>query len=208
MYRLLGTLLETGHVMPLGRFRYLPGRPLSGAAPAAHATNLAVRLQPVLARVSAESGDASFAIVREGGQSQCIARQVGTHPVQMLAIQVGTRQPLGVGSAGLALLAALEDEDVAAVIAANAAQLPAYGGMTPERLRLLVRATRERGWSLVGNHATQNMLAVGLPVRNARGAPIAAISVATTEARMTRPRQQQIARSMRAALVMAGLEKG
>ncbi len=36
--------------------------------------------------------------------SHCIARQVGTHPVQILVIQVGTRQPMGVGAAGLALL--------------------------------------------------------------------------------------------------------
>ena len=105
---------------------------------------------------------AVFAVVREGAQSHCIVRQVGTHPVQMLVIQVGTRQPLGVGAAGLALLAALPDAEVQAIIAENAPQLGAYGGMTPERMRLLVRTTRERGWSVIGNHATRGVLAAGM----------------------------------------------
>src|SRR5450830_1585019 len=143
---------------------------------------------PVLAQVSASGGDATFAIVREGALSRCIARHVGTHPVQILVIQVGTAQPLGVGAAGLALLAALPEAEVDACIAANAGQLPVYGGMSPERLRLLVAASRERGWSVVGNHATRGVLAVGCAVRNALGEPVAGISVATTLARLPKAR--------------------
>ncbi|MCL1960862.1 MAG: hypothetical protein FWG56_03590 [Desulfovibrionaceae bacterium] len=138
--------------------------------------------------------------MREGVLSHCIARQVGSHPVQVLVIQVGTLQPLGVGAAGLALLSALSDAQVDAIVAANATELPRYGGMTAERMRLLIRATRERGWSVIGNHATRNVLAVGMAVRNARGEPVAAISVATTQARMPRERQQLIAREIGQAI--------
>lgn len=199
VHRLLATLQETGYVAPLERFRYGAGPRLAGGmAPAS--PNLAVRLQPVLERVSAACGDAAFAIVREGPLSHCIARQVGTHPVQVLVIQVGTRQPLGVGAAGLALLAALPDAQVQQIVHANAPQLPSYGGMTPERMGILVRATRERGWSVIGNHATRGVLAVGLAVRNRHGDLVAAISVASTLARMPRDRQQLIARTIREAL--------
>lgn len=202
VHRLLATLQAAGYVAPVGRFRYGPGPRLGlvlGGA-ARGQPNMAVRLQPVLARVSAAFGDAAFAIVRDGPHSHCIARQVGTHPVQVLVIQVGTRQPLGVGAAGLALLAALPDAQVQQIVAANAAALGAYGGMTPERLHLLVRATRERGWSVIGNHATRNVLAVGMAVRDARGEPVAAISLASTLARMPRERQQLVARTMAQAL--------
>lgn len=199
VHRLLATLQESGYVAPLTRFRYGAGSRLAGGlAPAS--PNLAVRLQPVLEQVSAACGDAAFAIVREGTFSHCIARQVGTHPVQILVIQVGTRQPLGVGAAGLALLAALPDAQVRRIVDANAPTLPNYGGMTPERLNILVRATRERGWSVVGNHATRGVLAVGMAVRNSRGDPVAAISVASTLARMPRDRQQLISGVMREAL--------
>lgn len=200
VYRLLATLLEGGHVARRGRFHYVPGPRLAAVAAPATLPNMAMRLTPVLERVSRACGDAAFAIVREGATSHCIARHVGTHPVQILVIQVGTRQPLGVGAAGLALLAALPDDEVKTCIAANAQALPRYGGMTPERLAILVRATRERGWSVVGNHATQGVLAAGMAVRNAEGAPVAAISVASTLDRMPRERQQLIARWMREAL--------
>lgn len=199
VHRLLATLQSAGYVAAAGRFRYVPGARLGRTATSGQ-PNMAVRLQPVLAQVSAALGDAAFAIVREGPHSNCIAREVGTHPVQVLVIQVGTRQPLGVGAAGLALLAALPDAQVQQIVAANAPALAAYGGMTAERLHLLVRATRERGWSVIGNHATRNVLAVGMAVRDARGEPVAAISLASTLARMPRERQQLVARTMREAL--------
>ena len=198
VHRLLATLCEAGYVVAQGRFRYVPGPRLG--QPIHHMPNLSVRLQPVLEHVSAACGDAAFAVVREGALSHCIARQVGSHPVQVLVIQPGTRQPLGVGAAGLALLSALPDPQVEAIVAANAAELPRYGGMTPERMRLLIRATRERGWAIIGNHATRNVLAVGMAVRNARGEPVAAVSVATTLARMPRECQQSVAREIRLAI--------
>ena len=107
VYRLLATLISSGYVAPYGRFRYVVGARLAALTQPPGSSNLAVRLQPVLARVSAGCGDAAFAVVREGALSHCIARQVGTHPIQILVIQVGTRQPMGVGAAGLALLASL-----------------------------------------------------------------------------------------------------
>lgn len=200
VHRLLGPLLDAGWLARQDRFRYVAGPRLQRRLGAAAQPNLAMRLQPVLAQVSAASGDAAFAIVRAGGQSHCIARQIGSHPVQVLVIQVGTQQPLGVGAAGLALLAALPDDEVDAVVDENTPQLGRYGGMTPARLRALVRSTRERGWSVIGNHATAGVLAVGLSVPDGQGRPAAGISVASTQMRMTRERQHQIADLMRHTL--------
>jgi DNA-binding IclR family transcriptional regulator len=200
VHRLLSALIGSGYVMSLTRFRYGPGTRFATLVPRRAVPNTAIRLQPVQARVSGVSGDSAFAVVRQGPLSACIARQVGTHPVQVLSIQVGTRQPLGVGAAGLALLSALPAPDVASVIAANAPSLAAYGGMTPERMHLLVRATQERGWSVIGNHATRDVLAVGMAVTDAHGQPMAAVSIASTAIRMPRQRQQQIARWIREAL--------
>jgi DNA-binding IclR family transcriptional regulator len=206
VYRLLVTLMDSGYAARRGRFHYTGPRLSALAQPTAR-SSLASRLQPVLKRISEVSGDAAFGIVRDGSLSHCIARQVGTHPVQILVIDVGTRQPLGVGAASLALLSALPDEEMASTIAANAGELGRYGGMTPERMKILVRATRERGWSVIGNHATRGVLAVGMAVRNGDGEPVAGISVASTMARMPRERQQLIARTIREALAVE-LPKG
>ncbi|MBU67781.1 MAG: IclR family transcriptional regulator [Cupriavidus sp.] len=207
VYRLLTTLIDCGYVARRGRFHYTVGGRLAALPQRGESTALAERLKPVLARVSHACGDAAFGVVRDGALSRCIARQVGTHPVQVLVIQVGTRQPLGVGAAGLALLAALPDPTVAEVIAANADVLGQYGGMTPDRMRILIRATRERGYSVIGNHATRGALAVGMAVHDRDGEPVAGISVATTLARMPRERQQLLARVMREA-VQTLLPKG
>lgn len=198
VYRLLTTLLDTGHVQRAGRFHYVAAA--RREATTAEPSDLARRIAPVLARVSKACGDAAFAIVREGHSSWCIARHVGTYPVQILSVQIGGRQPLGVGASGLALLAALPDDEVLAAINGHGVVLARYGGMTPDRLGLLVRSTRERGWSVVGNHAVQGALGVGHAVRDAEGRPIAGISVVASTDRMTRQRQRWIAGLMKDAL--------
>lgn len=198
VHRLLATLQSANYVAAVSRFRYGPGdRWASPVVLHKRSQDLAQRLAPVLADISAACGDAAFAVVREGGLSHCIARQVGSYPVQVLVIQVGTRQPLGVGAAGLALLAALPDREVDSIVELNAANLPLYGNLRPERLRLLVAATRQRGWSVIGNHATKGVLAVGRAVYDRAGQPLAGISVATIEQRMPITRQKHIARLMR-----------
>jgi DNA-binding IclR family transcriptional regulator len=205
VYRLLQTLIDEAYVEPSGRYRYVPGKKVNQWRVESMLTQsgIAARLEPVLQHVSAVSGDAAFAVVREGGMSSCIARQVGTYPIQILAVQVGTRQPLGVGAAGLALLAALPEDDAEAVIAQHDGMLSSYGGMTQERLRLLVKACRERGWSVIGNHAAKGAIGVGMAVSDRRGNPVAAVSVAAPIDRMPRPRQEFIVGAIRSALKTA-----
>lgn len=200
VYRLLATLMESGYVRQRGRFHYVAGPRVASFAAPTDESRLAARLQPVLSRISAACGDAAFAVVRDGRLSRCIARQIGTYPVQILSVEVGTRQPLGVGAAGLALLAALPPEESDAVTRENGAALAAFGGMTPSRMDLLVRATRERGWSVVGNHAVKGAMGVGMALRGRDNTPIAGISVAAAMGRMPKERQQLIAGVIRDAL--------
>lgn len=77
-----------------------------------------------------------------------------------------------------------------------------YYDLEAPGLKVLVRlsATRERGWSVVGNHATRGVLAVGLSVHDSLGDVVVGISVATTEARMPKERQRKIAQLIRQAL--------
>lgn len=203
VYRLLAELVEAGYVAQEGRYRYRPGPRMASVSGAGDTSRIAQQMKRVLATISAACGDAAFAIVREGATSHCIARHVGTFPVQALLIPVGNRQPLGVGAAGLAMLAAMPDADVDHAIAANAQTMGAFGDMTPERMRVLIRSARERGWSVIGNHVTRGVLAVGVPVLNASGQPVAAISVASTILRMNRERQRKIARLIADVLAQA-----
>ncbi len=202
VYRILETLIEADYVEISGRYRYVAGEAVRRwrAENVLTQSIIAKRLEPVLEHVSAVSGDAAFAVVREGRMSSCIARRIGSYPVQILAVDVGTRQPLGVGAAGLALLAALPDDEAQAVIGQHGDALASYGGLNSETLRLLVKASRERGWSVIGNHAAKGALGVGVPVCDRRGYPVAAISVAAPTERMSRQRQAYIVDAIRSAL--------
>lgn len=206
IYRILQTLGEAGYIELSGRYRYVAGETVRQwrAENVLTQSVIASKLEPVLEHVSAVSGDAAFAVVREGRMSSCIARRIGSYPVQVLAVDVGTRQPLGAGAAGLALLAALPDHEAQAVIAQHGDTLSSYGGLNCETLRLLVKASRERGWSVVGNHAAKGALGVGVAVCNRRGYPIAAISVAAPTDRMSRQRQAFIVDAIRSALRSVG----
>ena len=158
------------------------------------------RWAPALRQISAATGDSTFLVCRAGNDSLCLHREVGTYPVQVLAVTVGHRQPLGVGAAGLAYLAALPVAEADAVIEQNADALRAYGGMTTKRLRQLAAAARDRGWAVIGNSAVPGVIGVGVALTDPAGRPALAVSVSGLLSRMPAARQRRIAQLIRETL--------
>jgi DNA-binding IclR family transcriptional regulator len=58
--------------------------------------------------VVSEIGDTGFLTRRTGLDTVCVARQIGTYPIQVLAWDVGERRPLGVTNAGIAILSGMQ----------------------------------------------------------------------------------------------------
>ena len=61
-------------------------------------------VRPHLRAAVGEIGDTGFLTRRVGLDTVCVARQLGTYPIQVLAWDVGDRRPLGVTNAGIAIL--------------------------------------------------------------------------------------------------------
>lgn len=205
VYRYLDVLADEGYAVrepDAARWRTAETATLMAADPHAAAVQ---RLRPAMRQISDVSGDSSFLIVRAGGDSLCLHREVGNYPVQVLAVTVGHRQPLGVGAAGLALLSALPDAEAQEVIEQNAGALRAYGGMTAAQMRRLVANTRDRGWAVVGNAAVPGVLGVGAALCDACGYPRLAVSVSSLIDRMPAARQRAMAEQIRAQLAQARL---
>lgn len=192
IYRLLAALLDAGLVVPLqGTKKY---RTQLAADADLAAPNPRVRqMLPVLRRLADRTGDAVFLVVRDGDDSVSLHREIGSYPVQILATYAGKRQPLGVGSGSMALLAALPDEVAHAIVQRNSGRLDEYGGMTPQEMHRLIENTRARGYSVVGNHAVRGALGVGCALLDAQGAPVLAVSVTAIIDRMPAQRQREIA---------------
>lgn len=203
VYRYLDVLVEEGYAQRNPRTKRFGIAMDWAPQPDAHG-HAVRRLQPVLRHISDITGDSTFLICRAGSDSLCLHREVGNYALQVLSVTIGHRQPLGVGAAGLALLAALPANEASELIAQNDKALRAYGGMTAAQMHRLVDNTRDRGWSVVGNSAVPGALGVGVPVLDERGYPVLAISTCTMIDRIPASRQRQIAEQMRAAVARVG----
>ncbi|GAB1575259.1 IclR family transcriptional regulator [Bordetella petrii] len=192
IYRLLAALLDAGLVLPVPGTKKYRAQWATCADPSTPDPRVSQTL-PILRRLAERTGDAVFLVVREGDESVSLHREIGGYPVQILATYAGKRQPLGVGSGGMALLAALPDNVAHGIVERNSGYLDEYGGMTPHEMRRLIENTRARGYAVVGNHAVRGALGVGCALLDPQGAPILAISVTAIIDRMPAPRQREIA---------------
>lgn len=201
LHRLLRSLVAEGMLTQHpGTRRYALGSLLFELGlQAAHPFNLVPLCQPLLHRLAEETGDTSFLFVRSGNDAVCLARVQGTYPIQTPAVPVGSRQPLGVNAGGLALLSAVTRAEMEDIVEAVAPRLGTYGDLTPEQIREYWQRAQERGYALIGNRAVPGVTAAGLPVINEVGLPIAALTVAATNTRMTEERARRILPYLRAA---------
>ncbi len=185
IYRLLAALIDHGLVQNSSHSRrYSATRQDQGLFGLDPRVTI---MQPIMQELAQLTGDAVFLVGRDGDDSISLWREIGPYPVQILATYVGKRQPLGVGSGGMAYLATLGDEAIEQIIERNANQLDQYGGMT-------------RGYSVVGNYAVRGALGVGCALCDHKGRPILAMSVTAITERMPAPRQKEIAGLLRDAL--------
>jgi DNA-binding IclR family transcriptional regulator len=152
---------------------------------------------PAMRRLARQLGDAVFLVARDGQESVCIHREVGDFPLQILATHVGKRYPLGVGSAGMSLLAALPEREAQKVIKANASRLDEYGGITAEMVERLRLNTQQRGYAVMQNYAVRGALGVGCAMKGKGSLPIMAMSVSAVTDRMSIQRQGEVARLLR-----------
>ncbi|KDC68556.1 transcriptional regulator, IclR family, C-terminal domain protein [Bordetella bronchiseptica MBORD591] len=151
-------------------------------------------------RLARHLGDAVFLIGRDGSESVGIHREIGDYPMQILASHAGKRHPLGVGSAGMALLSTLPDSEARAVVKANSPRFEEYGGITAEMIERLRVNTRQRGYSVMQNYAVSGALGVGCALTRQDGTPVLAMSVSAITDRMPIVRQAETARLLRREL--------
>ena len=147
-----------------------------------------------LLRLSKRTEDSTFLSVRRDTFSVCLYREEGTYPVRTHALQAGFEHPLGVGAGSLAMLAALPDDEIDAIMTANAAVLVEKYPMLPaSRIRQDVEATRAKGYSLNPGLIIANSWGIGVAIRAADGRPVGALSIAAIDSRMQETRQAELA---------------
>src|SRR6185369_10634180 len=116
-HRILSVLVAEGIVEQRpGTRRYVVGEQIPLLALSRRARDpLLDIVRPHLRAVVGEIGDAGFLTRRAGLDTVCVARQLGTYPIQVLAWDVGERRPLGVTIAGIAILSGMQPHGVRGV---------------------------------------------------------------------------------------------
>ncbi|MFG1922857.1 IclR family transcriptional regulator [Cryptosporangium sp. NPDC048952] len=204
-HRLLSALLGEGLVDrdPAGRWQLGPELYLLGTAAAAR-YDVTALAQPSVRRLADATGESAFFSVRRGDETVCLVREDGSFPVRSHVLYAGIRFPLGVASAGLAILAYLPDADVerylsgASVSGASvsgASRTAAYGPEhTPDAIRDRIAATRRDGYAVNPGLIVEGSWGMGAAVFDARSAPVGALSLTGVAHRFAPHRQPQLGR--------------
>lgn len=197
-YRILQCLVGEGAVRYDTRSRryFLGPLTLELGIAARRQLDLKALVAPALARIAETTGDTVFLMLRSGNDSVCIDRRMGSYPIKTLVVEVGTRRPLGVGAGSLAMLSALPEDEIERVIRENANRYLAYG-RAPEALIKALRTAQKARYVSTPVYGLVGVTAVALPVRDAAGHPVAALSVAAIAKRMSKSRQQELVRILR-----------
>ena len=143
-----------------------------------------------------QTGDTVFVAVRAGNDALCIERKAGSFPIKAFTIEVGSRVLLGIGCGGVAMLAALPEEEAESIQQYNGPRLAEYGDLTAAQLTELVTETRRRGYA-VNPRRAPGVVAIGMAVHHADGSLAGSISIAAIESRLPPDRIEKIARLMR-----------
>jgi len=151
-----------------------------------------------LRRLSAASTDTSFVSMRRDDYAVCLHREEGTHPVRTHALLSGDQNPLGVGAGSLAMLAALPDAEIDAILQriepVIAEQYPCY---SRDIIWQDVASTREKGYALNPGRVISSSWGIGMAILLPDGRLAGALSMAAIDSRMGETRQLELAALLR-----------
>lgn len=175
--RLLLTLEELGFVRPSGNQFSLTPRVLSLGMAFVGALGLWDIARPHLERLVAATGESSSMSQLDGSDIVYVAR-VAVPKLIALRVEIGTRFPAAYTSQGKVLLAALEPDELAAVLAQpSRSGLPRFLPRDEQRFAEELRAVRARGWAVADEELAPGIRSIAVPVRDGAGQVRAAMNV-------------------------------
>ena len=194
VHRIVHVLIEEGIVEQHPKTgRYAIGGQVGELALARQSRSpLLAAADDVLKQTLQQVGDTLFLTVRTGNDTLCVDRRIGSYPIQVLSIEVGARRPLGVSSAGVAILAAMPTAEAKKIVAANEVRFRAYRTSAATVLEQ-ISAARRRGYNLREVGLVQGTKSISTWIKTPDGRPAAAITVSAVRVRLGPRREQEVA---------------
>jgi IclR family pca regulon transcriptional regulator len=184
--RILLTLEALGFVRSDGREFSLSPRVLSLGWSYLSSLNLWEVAQPFMQDLSAATQETCSACTLDLPDIVFVARVPAPRRILMMSLGVGSRLPAYATAMGRVLLAGLSDAEVAEHLAATALEpLTHRTVVEPARLRRIVAAVREQGFSLVDEELELGLRSLSVPLRGPDGRPVAALNLCAATARVS-----------------------
>ena len=149
--------------------------------------------RPSLRRLAEATGESAFFSIRRGGETVCLLREEGSFPVRSFVLHEGVRFPLGVASAGTAIMAFLPEDEQEELFARWPEQAGAVAANhTPARVRENLVRTRLAGYSVNPGMVLEGSWGMGAAVFDRSGKPAWALSLTGIEPRFKPGRQPEL----------------
>jgi len=193
-HRLLTSLADVGLIdrdAKTGRWLLGPEMYLMGAV-AAHRYDVTDQAREVVTRLAAETGESAFLSARRGDETVCLLSVEGSFPLRSHVLYEGIRFPLGVASAGLAILShlpAAEVDDYFARAMPSTDWGPAH---TEEAIRDRITATRITGYAVNPALIVEGSWGIAAAVFDEKGRPSWALSLTGVETRFKADRRHEL----------------
>jgi DNA-binding IclR family transcriptional regulator len=149
--------------------------------------------RPSLRRLAEATGESAFFSIRRGAETVCLLREEGSFPVRSFVLHEGVRFPLGVASAGTAIMAFLPEPEQEELLEGWAAHAGAFAAGHPRDLvRENLARTRLQGYSVNPGLVLEGSWGMGAAVFDPSGRPAWALSLTGIEPRFRPDRQEEL----------------
>jgi IclR family transcriptional regulator, acetate operon repressor len=186
-YRLLADLEQHGLVTRAGRRGTTLGLwvlELARSVEDRLESELVEPAREVMEALAAQFGETAILTAPGGTHAMCLASCESDRHAMRLSYDRWRTAPMHLGASGKVLLAHLDDAHAERILAAPPAHPTGGAQIDDATLRGQIAATRRDGYLVTDGELDEGATAVAAPVLDARGRPVAGISVAGPTARV------------------------
>ncbi len=195
-HRLLSALFDEGFVdrdprtgvWSLGPELYLLGMS------AANRYDITDHANDVLRVLARETGESAFLSARRGDETVCLASQEGSFPLRSHVLHEGVRFPLGVASAGLAILSHMPEREIDDYFRRTDLTAQWGGDHAEAAVRTRIATTRRHGYAVNPALLVEASWGMGAAVFDRWGQPAWALSLTGVETRFKAVRRRELGR--------------
>jgi IclR family pca regulon transcriptional regulator len=184
--RFLLTFVRDGYAASDGKyFRLLP-KVLDLGASIMASLDIAETVQPGMNELAEQLQESCFAAILDGDSVIYVARAVSNRVVNV-GITVGSRAPVNAVSTGRVLLSGLDDTALRRYLQRlKLSKLTPYTLTSKAKLKASIEQARRQGWSIVNQELEVGLQSISVPIRDTRGAIVAALNVCCPAPRVAR----------------------